>query len=213
MTVATSTLLGRPLWYELMTTEMKAAEEFYRHVVGWKTAPFEGAGQPYTMFNRGGDTPVGGVMTRPADVKAPPFWSMYVGVPKLEEAAAKIKRLGGSAHTDVISVPNVGRMQLMVDPQGAMFYIYEPSSTERHPETAPEIGQASWHELMTTDWRAAMIFYEDMFGWTPSETFSTGLRKTVEWYVANRAWWEELRLRYDGRRLGLSALWSRDEGE
>ena len=52
MAVATSTLLGRPLWYELMTTDMKAAEGFYRTVVGWKTSPFDGAGQPYTMFNR-----------------------------------------------------------------------------------------------------------------------------------------------------------------
>jgi dTDP-glucose 4,6-dehydratase len=45
-------------------------------------------------------------------------------------------------------------------------------------------------------------------GWAPSETFSTGLRKTVEWYVANRAWWEKLRQRYDGRRLGLGVLQS-----
>ncbi len=29
MTVATSTLLGRPLWYELMTSDMKASEAFY----------------------------------------------------------------------------------------------------------------------------------------------------------------------------------------
>ena len=42
-------------------------------------------------------------------------------------------------------------------------------------------------------------------GWAPSETFSTGLRKTVEWYVANRTWWDKLRQRYDGRRLGLNA--------
>ena len=41
MTVATSTLLGRPLWYELMTTDMKAAAQFYGTVVGWKTAPFD----------------------------------------------------------------------------------------------------------------------------------------------------------------------------
>lgn len=39
-------------------------------------------------------------------------------------------------------------------------------------------------------------------GWAPSETFESGLRKTVEWYVTNRAWWEKLRRRYDGRRLG-----------
>ncbi len=65
MTVATSTLLGRPLWYELMTTDMKAAETFYRNVVGWTSAPFEGSPQPYTMFNRSGQIPVAGLMTRP----------------------------------------------------------------------------------------------------------------------------------------------------
>ena len=121
MTVATSTLLGRPLWYELMTTDMKAAEAFYRAVVGWKTSPFEGAGPPYTMFNRSGEVPVAGVLTRPDEVKAPPFWAMYIGVPKIEEAAARIKQLGGKAHTDVIEVPTVGRMQMMMDPQGAEF--------------------------------------------------------------------------------------------
>ena len=48
MTVATSTLLGRPLWYELMTTDMKAAEAFYKTVVGWTTAPFDGSRQSPT---------------------------------------------------------------------------------------------------------------------------------------------------------------------
>jgi dTDP-glucose 4,6-dehydratase len=43
-------------------------------------------------------------------------------------------------------------------------------------------------------------------GWMPRETFETGLRKTVEWYLNNRAWWEKLRRRYDGRRLGRGAL-------
>jgi uncharacterized protein len=52
MTVAVSTLLGRPLWFELMTTDMKAAEPFYRTVVGWKSQPFEGSPQPYTLFKR-----------------------------------------------------------------------------------------------------------------------------------------------------------------
>src|SRR5262245_59253644 len=174
MTVATSTLLGRPLWYELMTTDMKAAEAFYRAVVGWKTAPFDGAGQPYTMFNRSADASVGGVMTKPAEVKAPPFWAMYIGVPKLEEAAAQIKRLGGTAHTEVIEIPNVGRMQMMMDPQGAAFYIYEPARAEQRPEGAPEMGDASWHELMTSYVPAAMKFYQQVFGWQPSQALDMG---------------------------------------
>ena len=89
MAVATSTLLGRPVWYELMTTDMKAAESFYKTVVGWTAEPFPGAGQPYTALNRSGKVGVGGIMNRPAEVKAPPFWAMYVAVPKLEDAVAQ----------------------------------------------------------------------------------------------------------------------------
>jgi hypothetical protein len=174
MTVATSTLLGRPLWYELMTSDMKAAEAFYGAVVGWKASPFAGAGHPYTELNRSGDLPVAGVMTKPDDMKAPPFWAMYVGVPNLEDAAAHIARLGGRAHTDVIEVPTVGRMQMMADPQGALFYIYEPARGEQPPESAPEVGDASWHELMTTDAAAAMNFYEQVFGWKPGEPMDMG---------------------------------------
>jgi len=43
-------------------------------------------------------------------------------------------------------------------------------------------------------------------GWVPRETFETGLRKTVEWYLANRWWWERVRTGvYRGERLGLGA--------
>src|SRR5262245_34660013 len=174
MTVATSSLLGRPLWYELMTTDTKGAEVFYRTVVGWAASPFKGSAQPYTMFNRTGDVPVAGLLAKPAEVKAPPFWAMYVGVPNLEQAAAHIKRLGGKAHTDVIEVPTIGRMQLMMDPQGAAFYIYQPERADQRPEGAPEVGEASWHELMTTDAPAAMKFYQEVFGWQPSEAMDMG---------------------------------------
>jgi len=182
MTVATLTLLGRPLWYELMTSDMTAAEAFYRTVVGWKASPFDGAGRPYTMFNRSGDVPIAGVMTKPDEVQAPPFWAMYVGVPMLEEAASHIKRLGGRECTEVIEVPTVGRMQMMADPQGAAFYIYEPASAEQRPEAAPEVGEASWHELMTTDAPAAMKFYEQVFGWQPSQAMDMGPMGTYQMF-------------------------------
>lgn len=42
-------------------------------------------------------------------------------------------------------------------------------------------------------------------GWRPQETFESGLRKTVEWYLANRAWWERIRSGvYSGERLGMA---------
>ena len=40
-------------------------------------------------------------------------------------------------------------------------------------------------------------------GWRPRESFESGLRKTVRWYLDNRAWWEPIRSGvYRGERLG-----------
>ena len=174
MTTTVSTLLGRPVWYELMTSDPVAAEKFYKTIVGWTAAPFAASPQPYTVFKRSGDAQVAGLMKTPDDMKMPPFWAMYVGTPKLADTVAQVKRLGGSEMSPVIDVPTVGRLQMLRDPQGAAFYIIQPGSTEERPETAPEIGQASWHELMTTDVPAAMKFYSEVFGWQPSEALDMG---------------------------------------
>ncbi len=41
-------------------------------------------------------------------------------------------------------------------------------------------------------------------GWTPKETFETGLRKTVQWYLNNRDWWERvLSGEYQLTRIGV----------
>jgi len=41
-------------------------------------------------------------------------------------------------------------------------------------------------------------------GWVPRESFASGLRRTVAWYLENQAWWSSIRDgTYDGSRLGL----------
>ncbi len=46
----------------------------------------------------------------------------------------------------------------------------------------------------------------DTLGWTPQETFESGLAKTVDWFLANRPWWQRVRSgAYRGERLGTLA--------
>ena len=66
MTTAVSPMLGRPVWYELMTSDPAAAESFYKNVVGWTSAPFEGSPDPYTVFKRSGQVQVAGLLKTPA---------------------------------------------------------------------------------------------------------------------------------------------------
>jgi dTDP-glucose 4,6-dehydratase len=44
-------------------------------------------------------------------------------------------------------------------------------------------------------------------GWSPQQTFESGLRRTVQWYLDNPEWCAAIRNhRYDGERLGLRGL-------
>jgi uncharacterized protein len=168
-------LLGKLVWYELLTTDISAAEQFYTDIIGWTAKPFDtGTGHPYRVVHNVKGTGIGGVMPLPEGMNYPPHWVMYVAVPKLEDAVAQIERLGGRALSPVIEIPDVGRIRTMLDPQGAMFAIIQPASSERQPDAEPEIGDASWRELYTTDAEAAVRFYNEVFGWTEMDAMDMG---------------------------------------
>ena len=70
-------------------------------------------------------------------------------------------------------------------------------------ELAPEkpVGVGNYRDLITFvkdrpghDARYAIDAskIERELGWVPEETFETGLRKTVQWYLDNRQWWERV---------------------
>lgn len=172
--MADTSVLGRPLWYELLTTDMKGAEAFYTTVVGWSVTPFDDAPEPYDMWTRHDGAPIGGVMRLPRGLDVPPNWGMFVGVPALEEGIRRVEELGGRALSPVIDIPEVGRTRTMQDPQGAAFSIYEPARPPSPGETEPQVGDASWHELYTTDDEAAIRFYATLFGWRQTESMDMG---------------------------------------
>lgn len=48
-------------------------------------------------------------------------------------------------------------------------------------------------------------------GWRPEERFTSGLQRTIEWYLENQPWWEAiLEERYGGERLGLAQEGAKD---
>lgn len=49
-------------------------------------------------------------------------------------------------------------------------------------------------------------YAENTLGWTAEHDFEQGLRRTIQWYLDNHAWWENIRARrYTGHRLGSTA--------
>ncbi len=47
---------------------------------------------------------------------------------------------------------------------------------------------------------------QNELGWTPTETFETGIRKTVQWYLNNLDWCHRVQDgRYQRERLGVNS--------
>jgi predicted enzyme related to lactoylglutathione lyase len=69
-----------------------------------------------------GDTSVGGVMALPPEARAsgmPPNWGSYVTVADVDATARKATELGGTVAHGPLDIPGVGRMAVIIDPQGA----------------------------------------------------------------------------------------------
>ena len=167
---------GKFVWYELLTTDPNASIPFYHDVVGWDTQKFEGAGVPYTMWVNG-EAPIGGVMALPDEAReqgAPPNWLAYVSTPDVDATVKRAKELGGDVKAPPMDIPNVGRMAVLSDPQGAVFAVYKPSEEAPGHEGEPQKGEFSWHELATTDADSAFDFYRDLFGWEKQDQFDMG---------------------------------------
>ncbi len=167
---------GRFCWYELMTTDPRAAKDFYTKVIGWSTEEWRGSPMPYELWKtaRG---PVGGVMELPDEAKAkgvPPNWLAYIEVDDVPAAAEKAGTLGGKVEKEHTEIPSMGSFAIISDPQGAMFAIYRSDSEEQAPPGGPGVGDFSWHELATTDHEAAWEFYGALCGWRKADVVDMG---------------------------------------
>ena len=163
---------GRFVWYELLTTDPKAAIAFYTEVVGWRAQQWEGSDYMMWVASQGA---LGGVSQLPeAAVRmgAPPYWQANVEVANVDESCAKVKQLGGQV-IHVEDVPTVGRLAVIADPQGAVLALFTPTGSMESHDTAKS-GEFSWHELYTTDYQAAFAFYQQIAGWEKLGAFDMG---------------------------------------
>jgi len=112
---------GHVSWNELVTANVPAAKKFYTGLFGWKTARF---GKGYTLFKTGAEM-VGGMIKCP-NPDVPAQWLAYVTVKDVDAAAAKAKKLGGKIVAPPFDVPEVGRIAVVLDPQGAAIGLFKP---------------------------------------------------------------------------------------
>lgn len=121
--------IGAFTWPEHLSTDSRRSVKFYKQVFGVETetqADIEV--EEYIVLSVGG-TGVGGVMQMPEEMMAEGVeseWYVYFQVGSLDDSAEYVRNQGGRLMAEPLDVPEVGRIVVARDPQGADFCIVEP---------------------------------------------------------------------------------------
>lgn len=117
---------GALCWSELSTTDPEAAERFYTALFGW-TAKHGPQLDEYVEFLNQDDPIAGMIQIEPEWGQLASNWMPYFAVGNVDDALELVLDNGGSTIVPAFDIPNVGRMAIAHDPQGALFGLFSVS--------------------------------------------------------------------------------------
>jgi predicted enzyme related to lactoylglutathione lyase len=159
---------GTFCWTDLTTPDQEASKAFYSELFGWEAEDMPvGDGASYSMMRVGGKDVAAIAPQQPQQREAgiPPTWNSYVSVESADAAAQRAGQLGATVHMPPFDVLEAGRMAVIQDPQGAIFFVWE---AHQHFGAAlvNQPGALVWNELSSPDIDGSIAFYSGLFGWT-----------------------------------------------
>lgn len=181
---------GKFVWYDAMTNDLKAAETFYKAVIGWNMADAGTPDRKYTLLSAG-PVMVGGLMPltqEAASMGIKPCWTGYIAVTDVDDYAKKVTAAGGTIHRAPEDIPGVGRFAVAADPHGAVFILFKPGTMEQPPAAAEGAnGHIGWHELHAGHMESDFEFYAKLFGWTKGDAIAMGPMGTYQLFATGGA--------------------------
>jgi predicted enzyme related to lactoylglutathione lyase len=168
---------GRPVWHDLVTSDLDAAKRFYGGLFGWTFRDFEVKEGKYALATLDGK-PVAGILDpgkREVNVSQ---WVTYFSVADVDAAAAAGERAGARVAVPPRDIANQGRAALLVDPQGAPVAVARLAGGDPAPAPPPVNGWL-WVDLWTPDPAASSAFYRTLLGLGEEVVDLGGARLTV----------------------------------
>jgi predicted enzyme related to lactoylglutathione lyase len=158
---------GTFCWYSIQTSNVDVAGSFYIKAFGWKHETFTmpGMAGPMQVFGMGK-----GVfcdISLNSTPRAPSHWMPYIAVTDLTQTLKTITEYGGEVVKQKFNMPTIGHSAVAKDPSGTYFMPFEP---ERPNETISVMdstpGSVCWNELMISNVKSVLPFYEKVFKWS-----------------------------------------------
>lgn len=156
---------GTPTWLDLTSPDAGAARAFYHAVFGWEYDIGGPEYGNYTTARVGERAAVGFVGNEPDAPPMPAAWNLYFATDNIEADVARAVALGAQVLYPAMVVAVFGSMATLQDPTGAGFSLWQ-AGQHIGSQVTDEPGSAAWHELYTTDAKAARDFYTALLGAT-----------------------------------------------
>jgi predicted enzyme related to lactoylglutathione lyase len=174
---------GEFCWYELGTTDPEAAKRFYGMLFDWQAEDMPMPEGTYTLVRLRGEDQ-GGIykLQGPHFEGVPPNWLAYVAVDDVDGDSRQAAALGGTVVMGPLDVPDVGRIAVIRDPEGAVIALFQAGKHAGCGRFEGAAGSFCWSELATRDPGAASKFYTRLLGWTAKKSEASTAPYT-EWQV------------------------------
>jgi predicted enzyme related to lactoylglutathione lyase len=159
-------VIGKWVWAELFSEDVKVAVRFYGEMFGWSFQAFpEARGPGYTLALSAGE-PVGGMLERGERFKNErgSRWLGMISVPDVKAAARYASDHGGTVVMPPRFLSGRGEVALLTDPEGTPFGVIR-SATGDPPDYLGEDRQWVWIELWARNPKAMAQFYSGVAGY------------------------------------------------
>ena len=116
---------GTLCWADLSTSDPARAAVFYESLFGWKLIVDEKDSSGY-LHIQNGEHMIGGIPpTGHRNPNTPSHWLPYFAVASCSASAGTAEQLGARLILPPMTMPKVGTMSVIADPQGAVFALFE----------------------------------------------------------------------------------------
>src|SRR5690606_2443752 len=155
---------GAPVWADFNPTDMKAAQAFYGGLFGWTfeaSDPKKYGGYTNALLD---GRRIAGFMPHMAEMGPGNLWSVYLKSDDIQATTRAVSEAGGKVLVPPMHVNPYGHMAVYEAPGGSSIGAWQP---ETHQGFGADMmhGAPAWFETVTSDYPAAVAFYQRAFGW------------------------------------------------
>ncbi len=120
---------GHFFWNELSTRDVAKAKAFYADTLGWTYSEMDMGPNGIYYVAMDGDEPVGGMFEMAgSDFEGvPEHWMSYIAIADIDANVEKAKAAGATVQMEPFDIPEVGRMAVLTQPDGATISWMQPS--------------------------------------------------------------------------------------